>query len=120
MTKSIVALAVIVFLAAGGVVCGYIYTKTTAEAYLAPLEEAYKSPNAEKLAELSERWGKDKKTLMLIINHRDIEAVSTALIRACEEAASSRFDMAAEEVSVAKFLITELVAREKLSFENIF
>lgn len=120
MAKSIVALVAIAAIATVAVVCGFLYTETTARAYLAPLEEAYANPNAENLSELAESWGRDKKMLMLIINHRDIEAVSTALIRAREEAASARYDVAAEEISIAKFLITELVEREKLSFENIF
>lgn len=120
MAKSITALVIIAIITSGAVAGAFFHTKNVTEAYITPLEEAYLTPHTDRLKTLSDRWNDDKKTLMLIINHRDIEAVSTALLRAYEEAAAQRYDMAAEEISVAKFLLGELLEREKLNFENIF
>ena len=95
----------------------YYYTQSVVEDFTARIEKAGADPD--KLADISNAWDERKKPLMMIINHRDIENISVALIRAQREAENGRLDMALEESDVAKFMLEELVEREKISIENI-
>ena len=56
---------------------------------------------------------------MYIMNHRDVEQVSEALLRGKAELLSGRIDMALQEIDVARFYLSELTEREKLSIENL-
>lgn len=112
----IVAVSVLVIISVASVVSFY-YTENTVAEFSERLEKAGSDPI--KLGEISDLWDKRKKPLMLIINHRDLENISVSLIRAHREAESGRLDMALEECDVAKFLMEELVERERLSLENI-
>lgn len=95
----------------------FYYTEATVTEFTAHLEKAGSDPDA--LGKIAEQWEERKQPLMLIINHRDMESISVALIRAHREAESGRLDMALQESDVAKFLMEELVERERLSLENI-
>lgn len=120
MAKSIIAVAVIAVVIVTASSASFIYTKRMVESYTERIEQAQKNPDAQLLKEITQNWDSDKNKLMFIMNHRDIESVSTGLIRACEEASAGRADMAVTELAVAKFLLSELEEREKFSFENIF
>ena len=118
MTRSVlVASAMLVIIAISSVI-SYYYTESVVEDFTARLEKAGSDPN--KLSEISNDWNERKKPLMMIINHKDVENISVSLIRAQREAENGRLDMALEESDVAKFMLEELLEREKLSAENIF
>ncbi len=118
MAKSLIILAVIVVVILSASAASYYYTVTTVEEVSKMLEEAGTDQSA--LGEVSRVWEEKKQPLMFIINHRDIESISVALLRAHREAANGRHDMAKEEAEVAAFLMDELSEREKLSTANIF
>lgn len=120
MAKSIISVSIIFLLILTGSIGGYLYTDNIVKSYSARLEDALKNPQTELLDKVEKDWDNDKNKLMYLMNHRDIESVSTSLIRAKEEAAAGRDDMALQEIAVAKFMLDELLEREKLSPENIF
>ncbi|MBQ6998483.1 MAG: DUF4363 family protein [Clostridia bacterium] len=120
MAKSVIAVSVIFVLILIGSIGGYFYTDNMVKSYSVRLDKALENPDVNLLKEVEQNWDKDKNSLMYLMNHRDIESVSTSLIRAREEAAAERYDMAVQEIAVAKFLLDELIEREKLSPENIF
>lgn len=120
MAKSIIAVAVILILILTGAVGSFWYTSSTVEEFTSFLEEIKDGTDASALDAIVDRWEDKKQPLMLMINHRDVENISVALIRARRESAAGRYDMAAQEIEVAMFLMDELIEREKLSVENIF
>ncbi len=120
MAKSVIAVSVIFVLILIGSIGSYFYTQNMVKSYSDRLDEALENPDAKLLTEVEKNWDSDKNKLMYIMNHRDIESVSTSLIRAREEATAERYDMAVQEIAVAKFMLEELLEREKLSPENIF
>lgn len=120
MAKSIISVSIIFLLILAGSIGSYFYTENMVKSYSNRLDEALENPDADLLTEVEKNWDNDKNKLMYLMNHRDIESVSTSLIRAKAEASAGRDDMALQEISVAKFMLDELLEREKLSPENIF
>lgn len=120
MAKSIISVSVIFILILTGSIGGYIYTDKIVKNHSEKLDKALKNPQTEILNEIEKEWDKDKNKLMYIMNHRDIESVSTSLIRAKAEASAGREEMALQEIAVAKFMLDELLEREKVLPENIF
>ena len=120
MIKSVIAAALIIIITATSVVLAFNHTIKTVDDFKERLDKAYMNPVSQDLKNISDEWDKEKKSLMFLINHRDVEAISVSILRAYEESAAGRPDMAIQEISVAKFQLEELVEREKFSFENIF
>ena len=120
MAKSVIVVVSIILLTAFAVVFGFRHTIDTVEEFAQRLDAAYLDPKTDALKNIAEEWDKEKKTLMFLINHRDVESVSISMIRAYEEALAGRYEVAVQEISVAKFQLEELVERERISLENIF
>lgn len=118
MAKSLIILTVIAVVIISASAACYFYTVTTVGEVSEMLQEA--GTDADSLGRLLQMWEERKKPLMFITNHRDIENISVALLRAHQEAISGRLDMAKQEAKVAAFLMNELIEREKLSPANIF
>ncbi len=117
MGRSVIVAVIILILIVTASRISMKYTETTANEFTERLDKA--GADAGELKAICEDWEEKKIPLMLIIDHRDIEEVSLSLIRACHEAENGRAHMAKQETDIAKFLIRELVERERLSVENI-
>ena len=119
MTKSIAVLVIMAILIVAISTASSVFVNDVAKRFEPQLNKAMKNPEEALIREIYNDWDKEKKTLLYIMNHRDIEEVSESLVRSYRESASKRFDVALEELSVAKFKLKELVEREKFSLENI-
>lgn len=119
MGKSISAIVLITLFICLWSVGTYTYINHVSEEFCQRIENAEKDISKEEIKEISDDWDKTKKKLMYLMNHRDVEEVSTALLRGYYESASGKEDMAKKEIALAKFLLEELVEREKFSLQNL-
>ena len=117
MKRTLIITAVILALITAGAVLSFMYTEKTIEKFSADLKNT--GSNYEELRKIRTQWDEKKTVLMLFMNHRDIEDVSIALIRAESQSKNGRDGMALQEIELAVFLMEELVEREKFSIENI-
>lgn len=119
MGKSISAVVLIALFICLWSVGTFGFINNISEDFIFRIENAEKSTKADEIKKIYDDWDKEKKKLMYIMNHRDVEEVSTALLRGYHESTSGRYDMAKKEIALAKFLLKELVEREKFSLQNL-
>lgn len=117
MARTIIIAAVIILIIFLGAAVSFMYTENIITGFA---DELRNLSELDEIHRIREDWDDKKNVLMLFMNHRDIEEVSVALIRATEEAKTGEEADAKREISLAVFLMEELVEREKLSAENIF
>lgn len=119
MAKSIAVLVVIAILIGVWSVTTYSYVSGIVESFTQRLDKLTENPDKAEIKDINKDWEKHKRRLMYIMNHRDVEQVSEALLRGEKELLSGREDMALKEISVARFYLKELTEREKFSLENL-
>ena len=119
MAKSVAVLVVIALLIGIWSVTTYSYVDKTVDTFAERLDKIAQAPDKNEIKDINKDWEKHKRRLMYIMNHRDVEQVSEALLRGEKELLSGRVDMALKEISVAKFYLKELTEREKFSLENL-
>ena len=117
MAKTVIIAALIILIIFSGATASFIYTEKTITGFA---DELRSLDNLNNIHRIREDWDDKKNILMLFMNHRDIEDVSVALIRASEEAETGEIADTRREIALAVFLMEELVERERLSVENIF
>lgn len=119
MAKSIAVLVVIALLVGIWSISAYSYVSATVEKYTQRIEKLMETPEKQGIKQINDDWENDKRHLMYIMNHRDVEQVSEALLRSEKEIFAGRVDMALQEIAVARFYLKELTEREKFSLENL-
>lgn len=117
MARTVIIAAVIILIIFSGAAVSFMYTENIITGFA---DELRSLKDLSEISRIRDEWDEKKNILMLFMNHRDVEEVSVALIRASEEAETGQRDDARRELSLAVFLMEELVEREKLSVENIF
>lgn len=118
MAKSVI-LCVVVFvlvLTVSTLAAGYV--QSTCQSVLSNLEGKEESLE-NRFSSAYSIWEERKAILMLISNHKDIEAVSLSLIRGRENARLGGEQMAKTELEAAIFLIKEFAERERLISGNV-
>ena len=117
MAKTVIIAAVIILIIFSGAAVSFMYTENIITGFA---DELRSLDDLNEIHRIREEWDDKKNVLMLFMNHRDIEDVSVALIRASEEVETGEKPDAQREIALAVFLMEELVERERLSVENIF
>jgi len=116
---SFVILAVIIALS----VFSVFYTKTASEFMADELslavESIEKGAGSETLDNTIMKWEEERKILMFILNHRDIDDISLSLLKAKQKLSAGKDQEAVDEIKVAIFLVKGLHEKEKIKTENI-
>ena len=123
MGKSIAAALLISVVILAVTVVAFLYTKNTENLMINTLSQVEKNlelQNSQGIDDAINIWKNRKTYLTYIINHRDIEEISKALLKTKKEAECQNFDAALNNLAVAVFHIKNLPENERVSVGNIF
>ena len=123
MGKSIAAALLISVVILAVTVVSFLYTKNTENLMINTLSQVEKNlelQNSQGIDDAINIWKNRKTYLTYIINHRDIEEISKALLKTKKEAECQNFDAALNNLAVAVFHIKNLPENERVSVGNIF
>lgn len=124
--RTLLTIVIIVILLLGGSLSSYYYIQTSTQALGVPLEAVEQSISTRKwevaqneLSATQLNWDKNKTLLTILLDHRDIEAIDSSIMRLVKYIEVHDFSLSLGEISVLKLLVDNVYESAKLNWKNI-
>lgn len=72
------------------------------------------------LSQLKNRWEHYENWMLVLGNHKDVDNISISILKVDGYLQHSEYEKAVRELAVARYLLTDLPEKDKVSWVNIF
>ena len=90
----------------------------TADALSAAIQSGQDTQSA--LSQLKNRWEQYENWMLVLGNHKDVDNISISILKAEGYLQYNEYEKAVRELAVARYLLTDLPEKDKVSWVNIF